>query len=521
MAEWLSLPACEERIRNLMEQFCVPGLSIAIVNGQDIASKAYGQVSIDPPVHCTTNTLFDVASISKPITALAIAILKEDERNPRSFEWDTPVSSLLPDDFVLSDPEATKTVTVEDMLSHRTGLPGHDTAILGIHAVHPDTPRSIVRNMRHLPLTKPVRSAYQYSNIMYTAATHLLEVLTQSSFSSFLQTRIFAPVGMTSTFLLPSAVFASSTLSTPYISKSNSYHPLPQAETPEAQGSGSICTTASDYALFLRAMLHHTSPITSSIYTALTTPRIMLSANLPLSSFTHESTETAYALGWDVQYHPRHRIQIISHSGTIPGFGSRAFLLPSLGVAAVILGNSNGAFDLSAVLQAEIIDFVLGTERPDGYDPATRRLKKYLAQKERRERNAERNAERRRVARVGVKYCGRNEERRRVVREGREVRSRLGMYCGLYWNEGYRGIRVEEKGGELFVDGGERSMPFTMPMEYVKDRTGFRAYLTEVDGREDVLPVKFRVGEGGEVEAVGIGFEEELGKELIWFERRE
>lgn len=121
---WLDTPATISRINNLMNDFHVPGLTIAIIDGSEIRSRAFGNACLDPPTPCTPDTIFDIASCSKALTSLAVALLVFYEHEfSTKVQWDSLMSSLLPDDFVLSTAEATDVVTVEDVLSHRTGLP--------------------------------------------------------------------------------------------------------------------------------------------------------------------------------------------------------------------------------------------------------------------------------------------------------------------------------------------------------------------------------------------------------------
>lgn len=123
-SSWLDAAQTASRISQLMDSFHVPGLAIAIVDGPDIHAKAFGYACIESQKPCTPDTLFDIASCSKALTAIAVAMLVESNDLPE-VRWDSVVSELLPDDFVLSNPEATKEVTIEDILSHRSGLPGH------------------------------------------------------------------------------------------------------------------------------------------------------------------------------------------------------------------------------------------------------------------------------------------------------------------------------------------------------------------------------------------------------------
>ncbi|CAD0111589.1 unnamed protein product [Aureobasidium uvarum] len=336
---------------------------------------------------------------------------------------------------------------------------------------------------------------------MYAAATHLIETLTRNSFSVFLHDKLLKKLDMTSTFLQPSEVFASNLqdyFSTPYSYKDGSYHETCHQETPEAQGAGSIQTSVNDFAKFIRAMINQSGPITKSIYEALTTPRIAKDQRPSRSPSGSKHPPPSYALGWDVKYH--RGAQIISHDGVINGYGSRMFFLPDHKTGAVILGNSDGAFDLSWIIQSYLVDEMLQVPKEQRFDVASSRLKRFKAQETRRAKNLKRNADRRDQARGSLKLP-------------------IEAYLGDYHNDGYRTIVVQEKAGSLFINGSDRSMPFTMLLEHVNADSIFRGYLADDTG-EDVVPVQFRFSPEGRVSAMGMVLEPSLGDDhFIWFDR--
>lgn len=86
-----------------------------------LTNKGYG-IARSPDEKVTPNTLFNIGSMTKAFISSAISLLVDDNHLP-DVKWTTPVSQLIRDDFVLSDSRCTEMVTVEDMLSHRTGLP--------------------------------------------------------------------------------------------------------------------------------------------------------------------------------------------------------------------------------------------------------------------------------------------------------------------------------------------------------------------------------------------------------------
>lgn len=105
-----------------MQKHHVPGVSIAIVNNDQVSSTGFGSASFEPATQCTPDTLFDVASCAKSLTAASIALLIDDNEKYPDIQYDTIMSTLLPEDFVMSDPSFTESVTVEDLLGHRTGM---------------------------------------------------------------------------------------------------------------------------------------------------------------------------------------------------------------------------------------------------------------------------------------------------------------------------------------------------------------------------------------------------------------
>lgn len=121
--DYFQSAAFTDRVNTLLESWHVPGIAIALINGEEILSRGYGSANIDPKKAMTPDAIFDIASSSKSMTAAAGALLVEDDEKYPHVQWDTPVSKLLPEDFVMMEREYTEGITVEDIVSHRSGLP--------------------------------------------------------------------------------------------------------------------------------------------------------------------------------------------------------------------------------------------------------------------------------------------------------------------------------------------------------------------------------------------------------------
>ena len=113
-------PIFASRIKQLVEKHHIPGIALAIVKDGKVASVAHGVASVSSARPMTTDTLFDIASASKSLTAASIALLVEDDDHP-DVKYDAKMSDLLPGDFEMPGEEH-KGVTLDDLLGHRTGL---------------------------------------------------------------------------------------------------------------------------------------------------------------------------------------------------------------------------------------------------------------------------------------------------------------------------------------------------------------------------------------------------------------
>ncbi|KAI0154414.1 hypothetical protein GGR57DRAFT_114381 [Xylariaceae sp. FL1272] len=95
----LNFPA---HVAELMKKHHVPGLAIAVVHGDRTFSAGYGLSSIDPPKPCMPETVFDIAPSSKSLTAASVALLVHDHEKYPEAQWDAAMSSLLPDEFMIT-----------------------------------------------------------------------------------------------------------------------------------------------------------------------------------------------------------------------------------------------------------------------------------------------------------------------------------------------------------------------------------------------------------------------------------
>ena len=169
------IPEFERLIAEVMEEWKVPGLAVAVVqNGEVVFVGAYGLRDVEAGSKVTADTQFQLMSISKSFTATGLALLVDERR----MDWKKPVREYLPE-FRLHDAIGSDRVTVRDLLCHHSGLPRHDWIWLPGDL----SPAQMLAAMRYIEPSDDIRSTFQYSNLGYLVASMVAERVSGQSWS--------------------------------------------------------------------------------------------------------------------------------------------------------------------------------------------------------------------------------------------------------------------------------------------------------------------------------------------------
>ncbi|SNY57432.1 CubicO group peptidase, beta-lactamase class C family [Paractinoplanes atraurantiacus] len=185
----------DEWIGEVAERHQVPGLAVAVGHRGELAEAAAGVVNVETGVATTTDTVFQIGSVTKVWTAVLVMQLVDEGL----VDLDQPVRRYLPE-FALVDPEATETVTVRQLLLHTGGFDGD---------LFEDTGRgddAVGRYLAHLgghagQFAAP-GTLYSYSNAGYSVLGALVARLRGSTWESVLRERLLEPSGMRHVALL-------------------------------------------------------------------------------------------------------------------------------------------------------------------------------------------------------------------------------------------------------------------------------------------------------------------------------
>lgn len=317
----------------------IPHHALRLLSSKDTKTQltknpqGFGYASLLSSTPVTPHTLFFTGSTTKSFTAAGLSLLIDDSP---TLEWTTPISTLLRDDFVLSDDWATAHTTIEDALCHRTGYPRHDLSI-------PNDTRATVRSLRHLPMSAGPRACFQYNNMMFGAAGYLVSRLAGSTLAGFFHARLWGLMGMHETFLnlddpeLTAAAGRAPRVADGYwwVNCTGAYarQVMRPWEVRGVEGAGAVLSNVLDYARYLRVMMAEAGPISKAGHRELKAPRMF--TDFERGMFVGP---VAYGLGWMSGAFGGE--QVYFHSGTVTPFVTSMMMVPSRGFGIVTMANS-------------------------------------------------------------------------------------------------------------------------------------------------------------------------------------
>jgi len=171
-----------------------PGAVVAVGNHNRIALlAAVGHYGVDDPRPITTETVFDLASLTKVIGLTTACILLVDQKK---LDLDAPVQRYLPE-FRGTGKE---NVTIRHLLTHSSGLPAWRPLFR-----ETETREAALALVDTTPLDTVPGTRYLYSDLGAIVLTQVVERITRTRVDQYLDTAVFKPIGMTTTRYLPPA----------------------------------------------------------------------------------------------------------------------------------------------------------------------------------------------------------------------------------------------------------------------------------------------------------------------------
>tara|TARA_R110000868_G_scaffold121034_3_gene321129 strand:+ start:23746 stop:25401 length:1656 start_codon:yes stop_codon:yes gene_type:complete len=168
-----------------------PGVSFLIAkDGKPIYQKAFGMANLELKVPLNKNNVFEIGSITKQFTAVAILMLEEQGK----LKIEDEITKYIPD-----YPTNGKIITIHHLLNHTSGIKSYTDmpGFLGL-ARTDMSPKELIEVFKNEPMDFEPGEKFQYNNSGYILLGHIIEIISEQSYADFIEKNIFKELGMTS-----------------------------------------------------------------------------------------------------------------------------------------------------------------------------------------------------------------------------------------------------------------------------------------------------------------------------------
>src|SRR6266545_13974 len=322
-----------------IQDWNVPGIGVGIVVGDKLVfAKGYGYRDYGQKLPFTPNTLYQIASNSKLFTAVAAGLLVEEGK----LTWDKPVRESVPaiqfyNDYLYS------TVTLRDMLAHRTGITRHDM----IWYQAPDSRKELFSKLKYMEPKEPPRTVFLYNNMMYAAAGYLVELQSGKTWEESVRDRIFKPLEMSNSLFSVAEMVKRPDFGVAYTEKRDSFeiYKIPYYEDTEGMApAGAIISNIEDMSHWLIALMNDgkykgKQVLPAGVLKATIQPGIAQANTLAEVRGWWEILNPNYGMGRSTSSYRGH-LQTY-HGGDLDGFHSQVSFMPQehIGVLVAVIGD--------------------------------------------------------------------------------------------------------------------------------------------------------------------------------------
>ncbi len=316
-----------------------PGIGVGIVVGDRLVfAKGYGYRDYEKKLPFTTATVCPIASNTKLFTAIAAGLLVDDGK----LTWDKPVRESVPTVRFYNE-QLNNSVTLRDMLSHRTGVTRHDT----IWYKSDFTRKELFERLRYLEPQEPMRQTFLYNNLMYAGVGYMIELQSGKTWEQFVRERILEPLEMKSTGYSIDFMLKQPEHGVGFTERRDSFelYRIPYYEDIEGVAPcGAIVSNIEDLSHWLIALMNDgkyngKTILPADVLKQTLAPSIALPNTAAEQRGFWEVLNSAYGMGrWTASYRGH---LLAYHGGDLPGFHSQVSYMPRerIGVLVLVIGN--------------------------------------------------------------------------------------------------------------------------------------------------------------------------------------
>jgi CubicO group peptidase (beta-lactamase class C family) len=338
----------------LIAEHKVPGAVLGVLHEGEVHEVATGILNKNTGHDVTTDSVFQIGSITKVWTATVIMQLVDEGR----IELDAPVRTYLPD-FTVADPDVTEQVTVRHLLTHTSGIQGDHFEDTGRGD---DCLERYTATCASLSQNHALGATMSYCNSGYSVLGRVIEVLEGKSWDQVMGERLFQPLGLTHTSTLPEEAILHR-VAVGHLTLEEGADPTvtPMWILPRSAGpAGLINATVRDLLAFARMHIDGgkaadgTQVLSDSSVRAMQEPQIEVPDRYTLGD--------QWGLGW-ILFHWGGRF-LYGHDGTTLGQNAYLRILPDAGVAVTLLTNGGGAREVYKAIFSTVLGDLAGVSVP-------------------------------------------------------------------------------------------------------------------------------------------------------------
>jgi CubicO group peptidase (beta-lactamase class C family) len=472
-------------MEKLLSDWNAPGVGVGIViNDKLVFAKGFGYRDYEKKLPFTTKTLCPIASNTKLFTAVAAGFLVQEGK----LDWDKPIREFVPSIRFYND-ELTRSVSLRDMLAHRTGITRHDS----IWYKADFNRKALFDRLQFLEPKEPMRQLFLYNNLMYAAAGYAIELESGQTWEDFVRERILRPLQMNSSVYGISEMTNAPDFGVPFSEKRDSkeIHRLPYYEDISGMApAGALICDIEDVSHWLIALMNDgkylgKQVLPPDVLKATLEPAIALH-NMQGEAFGYwEVLNAAYGMGRQTASYRGHLLAY--HGGALGGFFSQISYMPLDHIGVIVLVIGEHCASLNNIVSYNIYERLLEMDE-------TPWSERFL------------------------------DIRKKAKKAGTEARARAGAQCvpntkpshpleayaGEYENPAYGVLKIGLKDGQLQYDFHKIRLPLS---HFHYDR--FDTPDDEIDGKSSV---NFITGPLGDVDKAAMSLDE---AEVTFFRRPE
>ncbi len=416
------LKGIDKDMNALLQTAKAAGFSVAVVEKDKVIySAGFGYSDYEKKTPADANTLYAIGSSTKAFTSAVLGLLKADGKLAFT---DSPLKYIPELQFYNNDLNGN--VNIEDLMSHRTGLPRHDFSWYLFPTHNRD---SIIQRIKYQEPFTGLREQWHYNNFMFTVQGVIAEKITGKSWEDNIRERFLTPLGMTRTNVSIAEMKGAANAAIGYdvtndvITKTDYYDIAAMAP------AGAINSSANDMTAWLIIWMNKgkykgKEILPASYVNEAMSSHAVVRDGLPSVEFPTNFMAN-YGYGWMLSSYKGH--YRVEHGGNIDGFSASVAFFPAENIGIVVLTNQNGS-SIPSLVRNTIADRLLVVKRTDWNEE--------LKKSQKQEKEAEAEAKKTQKSEDGITKAPSHS---------------LEDYTGLYTNPGYGTFEIVKQNDSLFA----------------------------------------------------------------------